>query len=540
MMGKPNTLEEQEEQKKREAESFFAQKDSGTNREQSEVTPPTPPKKPGFWDWLAGVFGYETQTTKNWKQYTEKLASYQETVRRQEEERAAERAAKEREESEDLEDFLKDEPSAEKQKDGPDLSDVDIKKGIIVEKDGEVIHATIREAEQSGPDLSDVDIKKGIIVEKDGEVIHATIKEAKQSGPDLSDVDLTKSVIGEEDGEVIHATIKEAKQSGPDLWSDVDITKSVHLGKDGEEAIHATAKTTGDQLRDLDQSFSRMAQALNPEAKPVAVGTDSSIPGDLALYCTVVAAQSLPGNVSLSLRGIFNGVNLQHLAHAKTIWEETPQNQRADLLVRGLARLSQMPAEPLGMGKDVIMSGLVIKNVLQNMDGGLKFAVEQKLPIEGKEMVKGAQTLGEIGHRGLMSYTYLQNPRESAQLTPQQRGNMIMYALEYEAASQVLDNHTPVWTGGLPTSTTLQPVLGREGGLQSLRNSVLQAERAAGQNSLFAMDVKTLAETMTSRDNVKRHVPQMQPKAPAQQSHGPQQTRAQVTHQKTPNVMGRV
>ena len=476
MMGKPNTLEEQEEQKKREEESFFAQKDSGTNREQSEVTPPTPPKKPGFWDWLAGVFGYETQTTKNWKQYTEKLASYQETVRRQEEERAAERAAKEREESEDLEDFLTDEPSAEKQKDGPDLSDVD----------------------------------------------------------------LTKSMIVEKDGEVIHATIKEAKQSGPDLWSDVDITKSVHLGKDGEEAIHATAKTTGDQLRDLDQSFSRMAQALNPEAKPVAVGTDSSIPGDLALYCTVVAAQSFPSNVSLSLRGLFNGVNLQHLAHAKSIWEETPQNQRADLLVRGLARLSQMPAEPLGMGKDVIMSGLVIKNVLQNMDGGLKFAVEQKLPIEGKEMVKGAQTLGEIGHRGLMSYTYLQNPRESAQLTPQQRGNMIMYALEYEAASQVLDNHTPVWTGGLPTSTTLQPVLGREGGLQSLRNSVLQAERAAGQNSLFAMDVKTLAETMTSRDNVKRHVPQMQPKAPAQQSHGPQQTRAQVTHQKTPNVMGRV
>ena len=163
MMGKPNTLEEQEEQKQREAESFFAQKDSGTNREQSEVTPPTPPKKPGFWDWLAGVFGYETQTTKNWKQYTEKLASYQETVRRQEEERAAERAAKEREESEDLEDFLTDEPSAEKQKDGPDLSDVDIKKGIIVEN-GEVIHATIREAEQSGPDLSDVDIKKGVIV----------------------------------------------------------------------------------------------------------------------------------------------------------------------------------------------------------------------------------------------------------------------------------------------------------------------------------------------------------------------------------------
>ena len=122
MMGKPNTLEEQEEQKKREAESFFAQKDSGTNREQSEVTPPTPPKKPGFWDWLAGVFGYETQTTKNWKQYTEKLASYQETVRRQEEEPAAERAAKEREELEDLEDFPKDEPSAEKQKDGPDLN----------------------------------------------------------------------------------------------------------------------------------------------------------------------------------------------------------------------------------------------------------------------------------------------------------------------------------------------------------------------------------------------------------------------------------
>ena len=172
MMGKPNTLEEQEEQKKREAESFFAQKDSGTNREQSEVTPPTPPKKPGFWDWLAGVFGYETQTTKNWKQYTEKLASYQETVRRQEEEPAAERAAKEREESEDLEDFLKDEPSAEKQKDGPDLSDVDIKKSVLLGKDGEeVIHATIREAEQSGPDLSDVDIKKGIIVDKDGEVM---------------------------------------------------------------------------------------------------------------------------------------------------------------------------------------------------------------------------------------------------------------------------------------------------------------------------------------------------------------------------------
>ena len=427
---------------------------------------------------------------------------------------------------------------------------MDITKSVILGEDGEVVHATAKGPEQSGPDLSDVDIKKGIIVEKDGEVIHATIKEAKQSGPDLSDVDLTKSVIGgedltksvigEEDGEVVHTTAKGPKQSGPDLWSDVDITKSVPLGKDGEEAIHATAKTTGDQLRDLDQSFSRMAQALNPEAKPVAVGTDSSIPGDLALYCTVAAAQSLPGNVSLSLRGIFNGVNLRHLAHAKEIWEETPQNQRADLLVRGLARLSQMPAEPLGMGKDVIMSGLVIKNVLQNMDGGLKFAVEQKLPIEGKEMVKGAQTLGEIGHRGLMSYTYLQNPRESAQLTPQQRGNMIMYALEYEAASQVLDNHTPVWTGGLPTSTTLQPVLGREGGLQSLRNSVLQAERAAGQNSLFAMDVKTLAETMTSRDNVKQHVPQMQPKAPAQQSHGPQQTRAQVTHQKTPNVMGRV
>ena len=283
-----------------------------------------------------------------------------------------------------------------------------------------------------------------------------------------------------------------------------------------------------------------MAQALNPGAKPFAVGTDSSIPGDLALYCTVVAAQSFPGNVSLSLQGLFNGVNLQHLAHAKTIWEETPQNQRADLLVRGLARLSQMPAEPLGMGKDVIMSGLVIGNILQNLDGGLKFAVEKKLPIEGQEMVKGAQTLGEIGHRGLMSYAYLQNPRESAPLTPQQRNNMITYALEYEAASQVLDNHTPVRTGDLPTSTTLQPVLGREGGLQSLRNSVLQAERAAGQNSLFAMGVKTLAETMASRDNVKQHVPQMQPKAPAQQSHGYQQTRAQVTHQKTPNVMGRV
>ena len=48
MMGKPNTLEEQEEQKKREAESFFAQKDSGTNREKSEVTPPTPPKSRVF------------------------------------------------------------------------------------------------------------------------------------------------------------------------------------------------------------------------------------------------------------------------------------------------------------------------------------------------------------------------------------------------------------------------------------------------------------------------------------------------------------
>ena len=178
MMGKPNTLEEQEEQKKREAESFFPQKDSGTNREQSEVTPPTPPKKPGFWDWLAGVFGYETQTTKNWKQYTEKLASYQETVRRQEEERAAERAAKEREELEDLEDFHKDEPSAEKQKDGPDLSDVDIKKGIIVEKDGEVVHATVKEAKQSGPDLSDVEVHKGRVVGGEGDVGEATVEGA--------------------------------------------------------------------------------------------------------------------------------------------------------------------------------------------------------------------------------------------------------------------------------------------------------------------------------------------------------------------------
>ena len=72
---------------------------------------------------------------------------------------------------EDLEDFRKDEPSAEKQKDGPDLSDVDLTKSMIVEKDGEVIHATIKEAKQSGPDLSDVDIKKGIIVDKDGEVM---------------------------------------------------------------------------------------------------------------------------------------------------------------------------------------------------------------------------------------------------------------------------------------------------------------------------------------------------------------------------------
>ena len=69
MMGKPNTLEEQEEQKKREAESFFAQKDSGTNSERSEVTPSTPPKKPGFWDWFVGLFGYETETARNWKQY---------------------------------------------------------------------------------------------------------------------------------------------------------------------------------------------------------------------------------------------------------------------------------------------------------------------------------------------------------------------------------------------------------------------------------------------------------------------------------------
>ena len=48
MMGKPNTLEEQEEQKKREAESFFAQKDSGTKSEKSEVTPPHSTEKAGF------------------------------------------------------------------------------------------------------------------------------------------------------------------------------------------------------------------------------------------------------------------------------------------------------------------------------------------------------------------------------------------------------------------------------------------------------------------------------------------------------------
>ena len=77
-----------------------------------------------------------------------------------------------------------------------------------------------------------------------------------------------------------------------------------------------------------------MAQALNPGAKPFAVGTDSSIPGDLALYCTVAAAQSFPSTVAEDLHGIFNGENLQQLAQAKALWEETPQNQRADLLVR--------------------------------------------------------------------------------------------------------------------------------------------------------------------------------------------------------------
>lgn len=486
MMGKPNTLEEEEEQKKREAESFFAQKDSGTKSETSEVTPLTPPKKPGFWDWFVGLFGYETETARNWKQYQK----------------------------------------------------LNLKKGMILGEDGEVIQFDTQEAEQSGPVLDDIDITKNIVLGDDGEIAHAVIKEAERTGPDLSDMDPTKSFIVGNDGEVVHAVSTETQHAGPDL-SGVDIKQGVIQGTGGK-FVRLAEKTPVEQLRDLDQSFSRMAQALNPGAKPFAVGTDSSIPGDLALYCTVAAAQSFPSTVAEDLHGIFNGENLQQLAQAKALWEETPQNQRADLLVRGLARLSQMPAEPLGMGKDVIMSGLVIKNVLQNMDGGLKFAVEQKLPIEGQEMVKGAQTLGEIGHRGLMSYAYLQNPQESAQLTPQQRGNMITYALEYEAASQVLDNHKPERINDLPTSTTLQPVLGREGGLQSLRNSVLQAERAAGQNSLFAMGVKTLAETMASRDNVKQHVPQMQPKATAQQSHGPQQTRAQVTHQKTPNIMGRV
>ena len=41
MMGKPNTLEEEEEQKKREAEAYqagsqFAQKDSGTKSEKAK------------------------------------------------------------------------------------------------------------------------------------------------------------------------------------------------------------------------------------------------------------------------------------------------------------------------------------------------------------------------------------------------------------------------------------------------------------------------------------------------------------------------
>ena len=520
LQGKPceAALGEQEEQKKREAESFFAQKDSGPNSERREVTPSTPPKKPGFWDWFVGLFGYETETARNWKQY-QKLNLKKGMIL-----------------GEDGEVIQFDDKEAEQS--GPVLDDIDITKNIVLGDDGEIAHAVIKEAERTGPDLSDMDPTKSFIAGNDGEIARAVIKEAERTGPDLSDVDIKKNMILGNDGEVAYAVSEETVHAGPDL-SGVDIKQGVIQGTGGK-FVRLAEKTPVEQLRDLDQSFSRMAQALNPGAKPFAVGTDSSIPGDLALYCTVAAAQSFPSTVAEDLHGIFNGENLQQLAQAKALWEETPQNQRADLLVRGLARLSQMPAEPLGMGKDVIMSGLVIGNILQNLDGGLKFAVEKKLPIEGQEMVKGAQTLGEIGHRGLMSYAYLQNPRESAPLTPQQRNNMITYALEYEAASQVLDNHTPVWTGGLPTSTTLQPVLGREGGLQSLRNSVLQAERAAGQNSLFAMGVKTLAETMASRDNVKQHVPQMQPKAPAQQSHGHQQTRAQVTHQKTPNVMGRV
>ena len=342
MMGKPNTLEEQEEQKKREAESFFAQKDSGPNSERREVTPSTPPKKPGFWDWFVGLFGYETETARNWKQY-QKLNLKKGMIL-----------------GEDGEVIQFDDKEAEQS--GPVLDDIDITKNIVLGDDGEIAHAVIKEAERTGPDLSDMDPTKSFIAGNDGEIARAVIKEAERTGPDLSDVDIKKNMILGNDGEVAYAVSEETVHAGPDL-SGVDIKQGVIQGTGGK-FVRLTEKTPVEQLRDLDQSFSRMAQALNPEAKPVVVGTDSSIPGDLALYCTVVAAQSLPGNVSLSLRGIFNGVNLQHLAHAKTIWEETPQNQRADLLVRGLARLSQMPAEPLGMGKDVIMSGLVIGNTL--------------------------------------------------------------------------------------------------------------------------------------------------------------------------------
>ncbi|MGN0416319.1 MAG: hypothetical protein ACI4FX_12665 [Agathobacter sp.] len=338
-----------------------------------------------------------------------------------------------------------------------------------------------------------------------------------------------EAALAEENGEVISDRMKSVRNE--DI-SDVDEAELDEIDFEIEDT--STIDTPGKKLRDINESFSRIAKAIDPKAEPVAVDTQRyAIPAEVALYCTVAAAQSSVGTVAEDLSKAFNGTNMKPLAQAKEIWNNTPAEKRADLLIHGVARLSQMAAEPIGLDREMIMSGLVIGNTLKNLQGPLRQEVINKLQGNSRDMVLGAQELGEIGYGGLLANQYLQNPKMSSELSQVQRQEMITSALVYEAVGQEMDHRNVSRSkNGMPIPSSLQPVLGRENGLKALHSSVEQYEKKSAGGSLYSMDLNTLAQTMQNRDKLRERVLPLQREKSSQNVQSAPQKNTQRTKEK--------
>ena len=444
-----------EQEKQEEGNQFWNKSESLENEEEPQLKAPTAPNKPGFFDWLAGLFNYKTETVKKWEKYQQELSAYEKQIqeRKKQQEKKQEEPEKTTEKEKEL--------SAKKE----DLT----KSGVMLDDEFVTME----------------DLAKGNL---------------KKSGVMLEDEFVTKEELGANEPDTIHdkmAGLDDIPDVSEDELDDLDMTV------DNPEK----QKTPAEKLHDIDVSFTRMAQAINPQAGPVEVNAQNyAIPTDIALYCTVAAAQSSGASVAEDLGNIFNGTNMQPLVQAKAIWENTPAEKRPDLLVHGVKRLGQMAAEPIGLDKEMIMSGLVIGNTLGNMQGSLRQSVIDKLQGQSRDMVLGAQEIGQIGHRGLFAGSYLQNPKFSSTLSPQWRKEMITSALAYEAVGQLLNGREVSRTSnGMPIPSSLQQVMGRADGKNALHSSVEKFERGMGDNSLYSMNLDKLAQTMQNPDSLKQH-----------------------------------